>query len=322
MTAHDLDVIAGPVRPSPLVSIVTPTLQRRVLLERTLRSVQSQTYQPIEHIVVDGGSTDGTVELLAEYAKSYNLRWVSEPDRGMYDAINKGMRMARGEILAYLNSDDAYLPWAVEVAVSRLTRKRSAAVVYGDLIRIDELHGGVIPLFAVPFSSRWTPWFGSLMQPSTFWRREVFETLGGFDIDLRFVADADFWFRAGNRFEFDRVSEFLAIDLLHEAAFTVAQRDAMALEDARMRAGHRRTHDGPPGTATIARVRWHLRSAMIWARFVAACWGRGGGWSKTNAAFRPKVDGLTALVGLLPSKGSRRRARLGWAIRPDGMLDR
>ena len=94
----------------PLFSIVTPTLNRRELLEWTLRSIRGQSYPDLEHVVVDGGSTDGTLALLAEFEGTYPLRWISEPDGGMYNAINKGLRMASGDILAYLNSDDLYFP--------------------------------------------------------------------------------------------------------------------------------------------------------------------------------------------------------------------
>src|SRR5690349_9655830 len=102
----------------PLVSIVTPSLNRVDLIESTLRSVRSQSYPNVEHIVVDGGSTDGTLEVLRRYEGTYGLRWMSEPDQGMYDAINKGLAMARGEILAYLNTDDLYLPWTIDTVVS------------------------------------------------------------------------------------------------------------------------------------------------------------------------------------------------------------
>src|SRR6266511_2126965 len=104
----------------PLVSIITPALNRVETLGTCLASVASQTYEPIEHIVVDGGSTDGTVEMLGGYRASHRFQWISRPDDGMYDAINKGISLAHGDVLAYLNSDDLYLPWSVEVAVRAL----------------------------------------------------------------------------------------------------------------------------------------------------------------------------------------------------------
>ena len=113
----------------PLVSIVTPVLDRAGTIELALRSVAAQTYANVEHIVVDGLSTDGTVDVLENFGASQPLRWITERDEGMYDAINKGLALARGDILAYLNSDDLYFPWSVEVAVEAL--KRGADPVYG-----------------------------------------------------------------------------------------------------------------------------------------------------------------------------------------------
>ena len=104
-----------PIR--PLVSIVTPTLNQAEYLGRTLGSVRRQTYPRIEHFVVDGGSTDATLHVLRAAESSAGMRWVSEPDDGMYDAINKGISRTTGEIVGYLNSDDLYFPWAVEAAV-------------------------------------------------------------------------------------------------------------------------------------------------------------------------------------------------------------
>ena len=104
----------------PLVSIITPSLNQARFLDDTLRSVRDQTYPHIEHIVIDGGSTDGTVEMLARNLCDERFRWLSEPDDGMYWAVNKGLRMASGSIVAYLNADDVFLPWSVAAAVDFL----------------------------------------------------------------------------------------------------------------------------------------------------------------------------------------------------------
>ena len=98
----------------PLVSIITPTLNQGRTIGATLESVRRQTYSRIEHIVIDGGSSDSTSDILAAAHQASGLIWRSEPDRGMYDAVNKGLRLATGEIVGYLNSDDLLLPWAVE----------------------------------------------------------------------------------------------------------------------------------------------------------------------------------------------------------------
>lgn len=117
---------------TPLVSVVTPTLNRRELLAETVASVSAQSYPHLEHIVVDGGSTDGTVEMLASMA---GIRWLSEPDGGMYEAVNKGLRLAIGD--TYLNSDDQYLPWTVETVVEAFARYPDADFIYGDALNIN-----------------------------------------------------------------------------------------------------------------------------------------------------------------------------------------
>ncbi len=93
---------------SPLVSIITPVLNRRAFIRQCLMSVAKQTHPRIEHIVIDGGSTDGTLDVLRSFQRTHPIKWISGPDEGMYDAINKGMELANGDILAYLNSDDLY----------------------------------------------------------------------------------------------------------------------------------------------------------------------------------------------------------------------
>ncbi|WP_322508462.1 glycosyltransferase family 2 protein, partial [Anaerolinea sp.] len=125
-----------------LVNIVTPSFNQARFLEETMLSVLHQDYPHIEYIVVDGGSTDGSVDIIRRYADRLAW-WVSEPDRGQTDAINKGFAHAHGEILAWLNSDDTYQPGAVRAAVEALEKHPEAAMVYGDAHYIDE-NGRVI----------------------------------------------------------------------------------------------------------------------------------------------------------------------------------
>src|SRR5438270_8446386 len=117
---------------APLVSIVTPSLNQARFLGEAIESVRAQTYAPIEHIVVDGGSTDGTLEILAEYD---GLRSVSEPDRGQSHALNKGFTMAQGDVLGWLNADDTYEPTAVIEAVPAL---EGVGLVYADVTRVND----------------------------------------------------------------------------------------------------------------------------------------------------------------------------------------
>ncbi len=133
----------------PLVSIITPVLNRVETMRTCLASVARQTYQPIEHIVVDGGSTDGTLELVEAHRASHRFQWISEPDKGMYDAINKGMSLAQGDVLAYLNSDDLYLPWSVGVAAHAL--RPGIELIYGDLGVLSADANGKPRAFSIQF---------------------------------------------------------------------------------------------------------------------------------------------------------------------------
>src|SRR4030042_198392 len=114
----------------PLVSIVTPSLNQGRFIEETILSVKNQTYPRIEYIVIDGGSSDGTLDILNKYSDS--LIWISERDKGQSDAINKGWKMSKGEIIAYLNADDTYMPGAVETAVRFLADNMDVGLVYGE----------------------------------------------------------------------------------------------------------------------------------------------------------------------------------------------
>ena len=138
-----------------LVSIVTPSLNQGTFIDATINSIKAQTYHRYEHIVVDGGSTDETLGILRRTEGSYPMRWTSEPDRGMYEAVNKGMRQATGDILCYLNSDDLYLPWTLESLVEAFRRHPEAGNVFGDALTVDDVSGRQDFYMAPPFDLGW-----------------------------------------------------------------------------------------------------------------------------------------------------------------------
>jgi glycosyltransferase involved in cell wall biosynthesis len=188
----------------PSLTVVTPSFNQGEFIERTIRSVLDQGYPNLEYVIVDGGSTDGTLEVIRRYEDRLAW-WVSEPDRGQTEAINKGIERTGGEIVAYLNSDDYYLPGAFDEAVEALERseRRWTAGAVVDIAEGDPpLELGVWqpdPPSASegPLRGRhwWllAPWH--VPQPSTFWRRELFERHGLFRDDMHFAFDAEFMLR-------------------------------------------------------------------------------------------------------------------------------
>ena len=270
------------MREQPLLSVVTPVFNQARYLQWTLRSIQAQSYPRIEHIVVDGGSTDGTLELLRTEGEAGRLRWLSEPDRGMYDGINKGLAMAGGEVLAYLNSDDAWLPWAVERVMAEFASHPALEIVYGDGIKVNEDTGRQRLRLFPPFDRVNLANYESLMQPAVFWRRRLYERMGGFDPGLRYVGDLDYWLRASTAgAPIRHVNEVIAIERIHRERLSTARKAEMAAEDDRMRAGHAGDLGGPMGRGrSVSReARWQR---WLWLRFLAAYTLRGlpGPWGR------------------------------------------
>jgi glycosyltransferase involved in cell wall biosynthesis len=176
------------------VSIVTPSFNQSAYLEQTMKSVLEQDYPGIEYIVVDGGSTDGSIEVIKKYA-DHLAWWASEKDKGQADAINKGFAHASGEIFAWLNSDDFYLPGAVGAAVEVFEGNPDAAMVYGDMLAVDELGSTINVLKYRPLSLEDLLCFQIIGQPAVFFRRSAFERVGGLDPVFHFMLDQHLWIR-------------------------------------------------------------------------------------------------------------------------------
>ena len=209
---------------APLVSVVTPSLNQGRYLREAIESVRAQTYSPIEHVVVDGGSTDETLDILSEYD---HLRWVSEPDRGQSHALNKGFARAAGEIFGWLNADDAYEPHAVAEGVRALTES-GAGLVYADVTRVNDDR---IDPRRIRSRPRWDLWTelnegNGVYSPSVFFTREAFEAAGGIDDSLHFSMDYDLWLRIGKRFGVQRVDAVWSMQRYHDASKTISRMDA------------------------------------------------------------------------------------------------
>lgn len=190
---------------TPKLSVITPSFNQGVYIERTIRSVLDQGYTDLEYVIVDGGSTDGTLEIIRRYEDRLAW-WVSEPDEGQTDAINKGIERTTGEIVAYINSDDYFLPGAFDRAIEVFTQQPDAKYVAGAVLDVDD-EGHLTEMGAwrpeppsryerFPRGRHWwviAPFY--LPQSSVFWRRELFDRNGPFARDLDYVFDGDFMCR-------------------------------------------------------------------------------------------------------------------------------
>lgn len=206
----------------PLVSVVTPSYNMAQYLPATIESVLGQDYPRIEYIVVDGGSTDGTIELLERYKD--RLTYSSARDRGPSDAVYQGFRRAHGDILLWLNADDTLLPGAIRRAVEYLGAHAEADVVYGEGWWIDE-HGATISRYpSLPFDAKALESDCFICQPAAFLRAATYRRCE-LDPDVNWSFDYDLWIRmvkAGMRFAF--LPEYLANSRMHRGAKTIYER--------------------------------------------------------------------------------------------------
>lgn len=215
----------------PRITVVTPSFNQAQFLEETIRSVVLQDYPNLEYIVIDGGSSDGSVDIIEKYER-YISYWISEKDRGPADAINKGFEKATGSILAYLNSDDVYQPGSLHAIANAFATDEKADVVYGNTFWTDGRGKVLAEKRQTPFSRLGYLYGGAdLQQPATFWKRELHERAGGMNIEFRTAFDTELFFRfvsLGARFKY--VRKFLASFRLHSAQisdvlWTTAQKE-------------------------------------------------------------------------------------------------
>jgi len=209
----------------PLVSIVTPSYNQAAYLEETILSVLGQTYPRIEYILVDGASQDGSLEIIRKYEGKL-AHWVSEKDKGQTDAINKGFALARGEYLAWLNSDDTLLPQAVAEAVDFLQAHPEVGLVYGDANYIDE-KGRVIGKFPAAQTDlpRLRRGYVHIPQQASFFRKALWDRVGPLDDSFFFAMDYDLWTRLAAVSELKYLPRTWANFRLHADAKTIAADD-------------------------------------------------------------------------------------------------
>jgi len=216
----------------PKISIVTPNYNRASFLEKTIRSVLLQNYPNLEYIVIDGASTDDSVALIRKYEEHITY-WVSEPDENQADALNKGLRRCTGDIIAYINSDDYYVPGSLHQVARWLMENPDHGWISG-IVRHEDLDGNFlfnrqippVPEDRADWIDRWPTY-----QPACFWRGACFQKAGEFRVDLPYVFDTEFTIRLLFHDCFPlTVDEELAVRVLHEDAKQISNPEIYPLE--------------------------------------------------------------------------------------------
>ena len=214
------------------ISIITPSYNQGFFLEETINSIIKQNYPNLEYILIDGNSTDNTIDIIKKYEDKIDY-WVSEPDNGQSHAINKGLKQAKGDILAYINSDDVYTEGAFFKVAKFFQENPEIGIVYGDIQLIDQNSKIIGTRREIEFDLLMAHLIGFgiiIPQPATFWRKEVTEKIGLFDENNHFTMDQDYWYRASKHFKIKHLPEVLAQFRIHETSKTnvnLSQKDTL-----------------------------------------------------------------------------------------------
>lgn len=246
--------------PLPRISVVTCSYQQGRYIETTLRSVLEQGYRNLEYIVVDGGSTDGSVDTIRRYQDQLAY-WVSEPDRGQTDALIKGFNRSDGEILGWLCSDDLLLPGALHAVGEFFAQHPKVEAVYGDSLWVDGAGHLLRPKKEMPFS-RFVFLYDHnyIPQPSMFWRRSLYQVVGGLNADFNLSMDGDLWERFSAQSTIAHLPRYLSCMRFYPEQKTRSLRPQACREDTAIRhrrALHRRTRLFYPALHLMARA-WRV----------------------------------------------------------------
>jgi glycosyltransferase involved in cell wall biosynthesis len=208
-------------KPNCTISLIIPSKNQGRYLYETIQSIVSQDYKFNQIIVIDGGSIDNTIDVINKNQDSIYY-WQSQPDLGQADAINQGLQKSSGEIIAYINSDDCYLPGTFSKIIQYFDRYPEIDIVYGDIQIVDESSNVICTKKSISYDYYTELFSGSLIpQPATFFRRKVIEKVGLFDITLKYNMDTDFFIRCGQaRLKFGLLPEPLAKFRIHPSSKT------------------------------------------------------------------------------------------------------
>ena len=209
-------IVLPKMNKDPLVSIIVPSFNQGMYIHSTITSILSQEYRPIQIVVIDGGSQDQTVSVLKSFGPIPELEWISEPDSGVVEAVNKGFDRARGQIVAIQSSDDCYLPDILRKVVGEFECNDQLGLLYGDTVKIDadgrELSRNRIGSYSLLNLLRIRTW---IPQPSAFFRRELLDILGGWDDRIPYAPDTDLWLRMAFCTQVKKLDAFLSQRRLH-----------------------------------------------------------------------------------------------------------
>ncbi|MDQ1317406.1 MAG: hypothetical protein QG588_1058 [Candidatus Poribacteria bacterium] len=207
----------------PLVSIITACFNSEKYLEQTIQSVVNQTYDNIEYIIIDGGSTDNTLNTIKKYDNKIAY-WISEPDKGMYDAINKGIKLMNGDIWACLNSDDQYYLNTLEKIVFYFSKEPDVDIIFGNLDFVTDngefIYRRFFPKLNLNRIMRMNYSLRAISQPAVFLRRSVIENVGYFDTSYSYASDMDYFIRVGKNCKIQHKNLALTKFRLHSNALS------------------------------------------------------------------------------------------------------
>jgi hypothetical protein len=299
---------------TPLVSVVTPSFNQAQFLGETLRSVELQQHRPIHHIVIDGGSADGTVQLLEEWSArdhgpDYSFEWISERDRGHADAMNKGFDRVKGDIVGWINSDDPYYDRAaVSDAVAAFRAHPGVDVVHGEVAMLSE-NGGLQMIWCFPQFDYGRALRGYIIpQPTVFFRRCITDE-HRLDPTLKLAIDHIYWLQIGREHRFLKLPKVLAADRDHHARISQVSKTELSDTGQQFCAAYGGCAQ-PPLAARLSDAAWRAAMRLKGLAHVAAFFAAGG-VRQDNLACEVWTDGFwkTAARQLTMRVGARTEMR-------------